>query len=101
MESDGYNFLSFLTPLFPFTHLRNQNFQKMKKTPGDFIISHMCTTNDNHMMYGSCDIECNGQNILSFWNIFCPLTTPKKFFLKKWNKCLEILCTKVYQKSWS
>ena len=36
---------------------------------------HTCATNDNHIMYGSWDIECNGHNILSFWNIFCPLTT--------------------------
>ena len=26
------------------------------------------------MMYGSSDIECNGQNFLSFWTIFCPFT---------------------------
>ena len=40
-----------------FTHLplnnqENQNFEKMKKTPGDIIILHMSTIN-NHMMYGS------------------------------------------------
>ena len=32
---------------------KNQNFEKMKKMPGDIIILHMCTVNDNHMMYGS------------------------------------------------
>ena len=32
---------------------KNQNFEKMKKTPGDIIISQVCTTNDNYMMYGS------------------------------------------------
>ena len=31
----------------------NQNFEKMKKTPGDIIILHKCTVNDNHMIYGS------------------------------------------------
>ena len=30
-----------------------QNFEKMKKVPGDIIILHMSTINDNHMMYGS------------------------------------------------
>ena len=28
----------------------------------------------SYMMYGSWDVECNGQNVLSFWNGFCPLT---------------------------
>ena len=28
-------------------------FKKMKKTPVDIIILHMCNINDNHMMYGS------------------------------------------------
>ena len=34
---------------------KNQNFGKMKITPGDSIILHMCTINinDNNMMYGS------------------------------------------------
>ena len=33
---------------------KNLNFEKLKKkTPGDIIILHMCTMNDNQMMYGS------------------------------------------------
>ena len=39
--------------LSPPDNLENQNFERMKKTPGDIIILHMCTINDNHMMYGS------------------------------------------------
>ena len=49
----------------------------------------MCTINDSHMMYGSWDIECNGQNILSFWTVFChftSLTTQKIKILKNWRK---------------
>ena len=34
----------------------------MKKTPGDIIILHMRTINDNHMMYGSWDTECDRCN---------------------------------------
>ena len=67
-------------PFHPSNKLKNQNFEKLKKIPGDIIILHMCTINDNHMMYGSWDIECNGQNFLSFWTTFCtftPLTTQK------------------------
>ena len=37
------------TPLA--TNVENQNFEKMKKTPGDIIILHMYTLNNNHMTY--------------------------------------------------
>ena len=53
------------------------------------IILQMCTINDSHMMYGSLDMECNGQNFLSFWTVFCPFTprtTQKIKILKKWKK---------------
>ena len=42
------------TPLA--TNLENQNFEKMKKTPGDIIILHMCTLNNNHMTYDASDM---------------------------------------------
>ena len=46
------NFLSFWTfALLPLNDPENQNFGKMKKAPGDIIILHMCTINENHM-YG-------------------------------------------------
>ena len=79
--------------LLPPNNPKNQNFEKMKKTPRDIIILHMCTINDNHMMYGSWDMEHDRQNFLSFWTIFCPftpLTTQKIKILKKWKKHLEI-----------
>ena len=44
----------------------------------DIIILHMCTINENHMMYGSLDMDRDRQNSFSFWTIFClftPLTT--------------------------
>ena len=63
-------FLTFYPPNNP----KNQNFEKMKKTPGNIIILRMCTINDNHMMCGSWDIEGDGQISLSFWTIFCPFT---------------------------
>ena len=73
----------------------------LKKTPGDIIILHICTINDNHMMYGSWDMECNRQNFLSFWTIFCPFTplwTQKIKILKKWKKYLKILS--FYKHKW-
>ena len=30
----------------------NQNFEKMKKSPGYIIILHTCTINDHHIMHG-------------------------------------------------
>ena len=37
----------------PSKNLKNQNFEKMEKLPGDIIIIHRCNINDNHMMHGS------------------------------------------------
>ena len=34
-------------------------FLKNKKTTEDVIISHMCTKNYDHMMYGSWDMMCD------------------------------------------
>ena len=39
-------------PFCPTSNLQNQNFEKMKKSPGDITILRMCPVNDNHMMYG-------------------------------------------------
>ena len=70
----------------------------MKKMPGDIIILHSCTIHDNQMMYGSWDMERDGQNFLSFWTIFCPLTTRKVKILKKWKTSGDVIilhtCTK-------
>ena len=46
-------FFALLPPPPPPNNLQNQNFEKMKKTPGYVIILHMCTINENYMMYGS------------------------------------------------
>ena len=39
--------------LLPPNSLKNQNFEKMKKTTGDIIILNRCTKNYDQMMYGS------------------------------------------------
>ena len=69
-------FLSFWAIFCPFSPLTTWKikFSKLKKTPEDIIL-HICTINDNHMMYGSWDIEHDRQNFLSFPTIFCPFTT--------------------------
>ena len=42
-------FLPFYDPMDP----KNQNFEKMKKRPGDIIILYMFIINYSHTMYGS------------------------------------------------
>ena len=37
----------------PPNNLKNQNFEKMKHTPGDIIILHLRTKSNNHMIYDS------------------------------------------------
>ena len=34
-------------PFYPLNKLENENFERMKKTPGDIIILQLCTINDN------------------------------------------------------
>ena len=58
MARDECNFhFSFWAVFFPFPFLTAQKIKmkkkKMKKTPGDIIILHMCTKNYDQMMYGS------------------------------------------------
>ena len=74
-----------------FVHLppknpKNQNFEKMKKAPGDIIL-HKCTKNHDHMLCCSWDTMHDGCNsYFLFWAIFCPftlLTTQKIKILKK------------------
>ena len=62
-----------------------KNFEKMKKLAGDIIILHMCTINNNHLIYGSWDIERIGQIFLSFWTNFLPIY-PKHPNFEKTNK---------------
>ena len=76
---DRHNILSFLVIHCPFTPQTISKIKILKKwqkkTPGDITILQMCTKNDNHMMYGSWDMECNGQSFLSLSVIFSPFTT--------------------------
>ena len=80
-------FLSFWAIFCPFSPLTTWKIKilKLKKTPRDVIILHICTINGNYMIYGSWDMECNRQNVLSFWTVFCPFTpsgSRKPKFLK-------------------
>ena len=52
------NFWPIFCPFTPFPppppdHPENGNIEKLKKASEHIIILHMCTKNDDHMMYGS------------------------------------------------
>ena len=95
-------FLSFWAIFCPSKNPKNQNFEKMKKNPGDIIILHKYIKNHDHILHCSWDTMPDGYNsYFSFWAIFCtfsPLTTQKIKILHKWRKHLEIssfyTCTK-------
>ena len=65
-------------PFYPSKHLENKNFENMKKVPGDTIILHMPTINDNHMMYASWDWSATDFFVILGYFLPCyPLTTQK------------------------
>ena len=64
-QTEIFFILSHFFPSSPLTTWKIK-ILTLKNLPGDIIILHNCTTNDNHMMYGSWDTECNRQNFLSF-----------------------------------
>ena len=57
MQGDRQILFLFWTIFCPFTPLTTQKIKnpkkQTKKRPGDIIISHKCTINDNHRMYDS------------------------------------------------
>ena len=79
------NFLSF----YHSNNLKHQNSEKLKKkTLGDVTILHMCTINDNHIMYSSKGTECNRQNFVILDNClpFYPPNNPKNQNFEKMKK---------------
>ena len=54
-QTEFFVILDRFLPFYLPNNLKNQNFEKMKKSPGDIIILHMCTINDNLKRYGSRD----------------------------------------------
>ena len=96
MEHDGQNFVSFWT-IFWTPHLTTQKIKILKKWTKCLEISSFCMFAP-YIMYGSWDMERDGQNFLSFWTIFSTLTTRKIKILKKWKMPGDIIvlhtCTK-------
>ena len=100
MEHNRQNFFSFWTIFCTFTPASVTTQRcKMKKTPGDIIILHKCTINDNHMIYGSWDMKFTRQNVFVILGHFLPFyhitaQQPKK------NTRIYHHFIQVYQKSW-
>ena len=88
--SFGPFFCPFTSP--PPTIQKTKILKKRQKCLGVLSFLQMCTINDN--MHGFWDIECNRQNLLSLWTIFCSFTllwTQKVKILKKRKKRRETL----------
>ena len=88
--------LGHFLPFYPTNSPENQNFEKMKKESGDVTILHTCTTNHNHLMYASWNIECNKHFFFSFRTIFWPRKLKFRKNVKKTWRCYPI--THVYHK---
>ena len=82
MKHDRYNFFLILCHFLLFYPTNNSKkikiLKKMKKTPGDIIISLKCTKTHDQILYCSGDIMRDGCNYFSFWAIFCPFTPPDR-----------------------
>ena len=92
-QTEIFVILGHFLPFHPPDNPENESF-KIKKSPGDIVILHISTINDNLMLYGSWDMECDRHNFLSFRTIFPPFTplwTKKVKILKKWKKHLKML----------
>ena len=91
-------------PILPFYSLTTQKIKilKMKKTPGDIIIFHTCTINENHMMYGVWFLRYGVQKTEFFviLDCFLPFYPPKSKFWKNEKSAWRYHFTLVYQKSW-
>ena len=92
---DRQKFLSFWAIFCPFSPLTTQKIKilKLKKTPGNIIILHVCTINHNYMIwflrYGVRQTEFFV--ILDHFLPFHPTIDPKNQNFEKWKKRLKIL----------
>ena len=92
MQKEFFVILDYFLPFDPPINLKNQNFEKIRKTTGNIITLHLCTINDDHdvwfLRYKARQTECFV--ILVYFLPLYPLTTQKIKILKKWKKLLEI-----------
>ena len=65
--------LHHFVPFDPPNYQKNQNLEKIKTAPGDIIILNLCTTYDDHMMYGSWYMERDSRMLCNFGPVFALL----------------------------
>ena len=96
--------LGHFLPFYPTNNPKNQNFEKMKKTPGDIIILHTCIKNHDQC-YTIPEIwHMTDVIYISYFGPFSailPPKSPKKQNFKKWKKTpgdiiILQMCTKNY-----
>ena len=84
---------------------KNQNFEKMNKSPEDIIILHRCTKNHDHMLQCSWDTCTMDVTFIFYFGLFFTFLFPKpkkSKFLKKEKKAWRYHhFTHVCQKLWS
>ena len=109
IEHDIQNVLSFCNIFLPFypasppspSPLTTQkiNILKKWKKPGDIVILHMCTINDNYIMYDSWDIE-HEDRIFYYFKPFLPFypnNNPKNQDFEKTKALGDIILQKCTQ----
>ena len=75
MECERQNFCHygpFFMLFYPYGS-RKSKFSENKRKCWKIIL-HMFTVTDSKMIYGFSDMECNRQDFLSNWTVFCPFT---------------------------
>ena len=93
-QTEIFNILNHFLPFQPLYNRKNQNLNIEKSTWRYYYT--LCTTNDNHIMYGSWDMERNHLN--HFLLFYSPMDYPKKFFSNKYKEYLKILS--FYKHKW-
>ena len=81
---DRQKFSTFWAIFWPFSPLTTWKIKILtlkKKIPGNIIILHISTINDNHMMYDSWETEHKRHNFLLIWTVFSLWT--QKIKIKK------------------
>ena len=90
LRCNRLKFLSFWVISCPFSPLMTWKIKILKlkkKTWKYYHFTHLHHKWQSYDVYGSWDMEHDGQNFLSIWIVFCPfaqLKTQKIKILKKW-----------------
>ena len=109
IECSRHIFLSFWTiflPFYPPNNPKNQNFEKLKKAPGDIIILHKCTINDNQYDVWFQRYQVQWTDLYVILDHFLPFYPPnssknENFKKNEKNAWRSHHFTEVYQKLWS